>query len=156
MRGDAMRRREFIKLLGGAAMAWPLAARAQQPGRRARVGYLVSNPEGEVQARTAAFREALEKLGWADGRNIRIDYRWGANSPERVRAAAAELVGLAPNVILAQGSSISEALRRATRTIPIVFVGASDPVSSGLVDSMARPGGNLTGFTNFEFPIGGK
>jgi putative ABC transport system substrate-binding protein len=156
MRRETMRRREFITLLGGAAATWPLAAHAQQPGRMARVGYLVSNSEGDAGARNAAFREALEKLGWTDGRNIRIDYRWGVTSPERVRATAAELVGLAPNVILAQGSPISEALRRETRTIPIVFVSVTDPLGSGLVDSMAHPGGNLTGFVNYEFAIGGK
>jgi putative ABC transport system substrate-binding protein len=153
-----MRRREFVTLLGSAAVAWPLGAHAQEPGRLPRVGYLATNSEGdaEAQAAHAAFREALEKLGWADGHNIRIDYHWGASTPERQQAAAAELVGLAPNVILAQASSNSEALRRETRTIPIVFVNVSDPLSSGLVDSMAHPGGNLTGFANFEFSMGGK
>jgi putative tryptophan/tyrosine transport system substrate-binding protein len=132
-------------------------ARAQQATMK-RVGYLVPSSEGdaEAQARHAAFRDGLEKLGWVDGRNIRIEYRWGAIGPERTQAAAAELVKLAPNVILANGSDLSEALARETRTIPIVFVGASDPLTSGLVDSMAHPGGNLTGFTNFEFPMGGK
>jgi putative tryptophan/tyrosine transport system substrate-binding protein len=154
-----MRRREFIAGLGAAA-AWPLSARAQQqPSDRVRhVGILLPNSEGEPQAQTrnAAFREALNKLGWADGRNLRIDYRWGATSLERARTYAAELVNLAPNVILGANSLCAEALRRKTRTIPIVFVNVSDPLSSGLVDSMARPSANVTGFANYEFSIGGK
>jgi putative ABC transport system substrate-binding protein len=150
-----LRRREFIAGLGGAS-AWPVLARAQQPSRIARVGYLVSNLQGEAQARNAAFREALEKLGWTDGRNIRIDYRWGITGPDRARATAAELVSLVPDVILAQGSTISEALRLETRTIPIVFVSVTDPLGSGLVDSLAHPGRNLTGFVNYEFSMGGK
>jgi putative ABC transport system substrate-binding protein len=152
-------RREFITVLGGATVAWPLAARAQQPSDRVlHVGILLPNSEGEpeVQTRNAAFREALNKLGWADGRNLRIDYRWGATGLERARTYAAELVNLAPNVILGTNSLCAEALRRETRTIPIVFVNVSDPLSSGLVDSMARPSANVTGFANYEFSIGGK
>jgi putative ABC transport system substrate-binding protein len=151
-----MRRREFITLLGGAAAVWVLAARAQRPSRIARIGYLVSNLQGDAQPRNSAFCEALEKLGWTDGRNIRIDYRWGVTGPDRARAAAAELVSLVPDVILAQGSTISEALRLETRTIPIVFVSVTDPLGSGLVDSLAHPGRNLTGFANYDFSMGGK
>jgi putative ABC transport system substrate-binding protein len=157
MMSEPLQRREFITLLGGGAVAaWPVAATAQRPSRIARIGYLVSSPQGEAQTRTAAFREALEKLGWTDGRNIRIDYRWGVTGPDRARAAAAELVSLVPDVILAQGSTISEALRLETRTIPIVFVSVTDPLGSGLVDSLAHPGRNLTGFVNYEFSMGGK
>jgi putative ABC transport system substrate-binding protein len=152
-----IRRREFIALLGGAAV-WPQVARAQQPNQSPRIGVLVAyeadHPEG--RARGAAFREGLERLGWTDSRNIRIEYRWAARDAERVRDYAAELIGLDPNVILAEGSTISQELLKQTRTIPIVFVAASDPMGSGLVRSMARPGGNLTGFTNFEFSIGSK
>ena len=149
-------RRDLIVVLGGAAAAWPMAATAQRPSRIARIGYLVSNLQPEAEPRNAAFREALEKLGWTDGRNIRIDYRWGVTGPNRARATAAELVSLVPDVILAQGSTISEALRLETRTIPIVFVSVTDPLGSGLVDSLAHPGRNLTGFVNYEFSMGGK
>jgi putative ABC transport system substrate-binding protein len=137
----AMRRREFITLLGGATATWPLVARAQQPATP-RIGYVTVQSEGDAdgRARNAAFRDALEGLGWAEGRNLRIEYRWGANTPERQRQSASELVGLALDVILAQGSLNSEALRRETGTIPIVFVSASDPLTSGLVDNMAHPG----------------
>lgn len=154
-----MRRREFITLVGGAAASWPRFARAQQPSNAVpRVGILLPNSEGEPEARTrnAAFGEALNKLGWADGRTLRIDYRWGATSLESARTCAAQLVNLAPNVILGTNSLCAEALRRETRTIPIVFVNVSDPLSSGLVDSMARPSANVTGFANYEFSIGGK
>ena len=123
-----------------------------------RVGYLVPDVEDDpvARARLAAFRAALAKLGWADGHNIRIDYRWSVSGAERLQAATSELVGLTPNVILALGSPASEALRRKTRTIPVVFVAAADPLGIGLVESLAHPGGNLTGFTNFDFPMGGK
>jgi putative ABC transport system substrate-binding protein len=152
-----MKRREFIAGFG--AVALPLRAAAQQPSNAvARVGILLANSEGEleVQTRNAAFREALNKLGWADGRTLRIDYRWGATSLESARTYAAQLVNLAPNVMLGTNSLCAEALRRETRTIPIVFVNVSDPLSSGLVDSMARPGTNVTGFALYEFSIGGK
>jgi putative tryptophan/tyrosine transport system substrate-binding protein len=152
-----MKRREFIA--GCGAVALPLRAAAQQPSNAvARVGILLANSEGEleVQTRNAAFREALNKLGWADGRTLRIDYRWGATSLESARTYAAQLVNLAPNVMLGTNSLCAEALRRETRTIPIVFVNVSDPLSSGLVDSMARPGTNVTGFALYEFSIGGK
>jgi putative ABC transport system substrate-binding protein len=152
-----VKRRAFITLLGGAA-AWPLAARAQPSGTMPRIGVLTANSESEVeaQARNAAFRESLDKLGWTDGRNIRIDYRWGAAASERALKYAEELISLMPNAILASNSSCADALRKKTRAIPVVFVNASDPLASGLVDSMTRPGGNLTGFANFVFSMGGK
>jgi putative ABC transport system substrate-binding protein len=152
-----MRRREFITLLGGAA-AWPRAARAQQPGPMRRMGVLLPHTESdpEAQARVATFRQALQELGWTDGRNIRIDHRFAANLPDRVGAYAAELVGLMPDVILADSTQVVSALQEATRTLPVVFVQVGDPVASGLVPSLARPNGNITGFTNFEQAMGGK
>ena len=149
-------RREFITLLGGAAAVWPLAAGAQQVERIRRIGILMgaaNDPEG--QARAKSFEQSVERLGWVAGRNVQIDYRWGArDNPEQARAYAAELVAAMPDLILTQGSQNSEAVAKQTHSIPIVFVEASDPMSSGLVSSMAHPGGNLTGFTNFEFSIG--
>ena len=157
-RGDRMRRREFITLLGGAAAAWPLAARAQQGERMRRIGVLMSlaadDPEG--QARIAAFLQALQQLGWTDGRNVRIDTRWAAGDADRIRRYAAELVALAPDVILASGASTVGPLLQATRTVPIVFAQVADPVGAGFVDSLARPGGNATGFITFEYGISGK
>jgi ABC-type uncharacterized transport system substrate-binding protein len=152
-----VKRREFIVLLGGAA-AWPLAARAQQPERMRRIGILMgAAKDSEGQDRAKTFEQGIDRLGWATGRNIQIDYRWGArDNPDQARTYAAELVAMAPDLILAQGSQNSEALVKETRIIPIIFVEASDPMSSGLVSSMARPGRNLTGFTNFEFSIGSK
>jgi putative tryptophan/tyrosine transport system substrate-binding protein len=151
-----MRRREFITLLGGAA-AWPLAARAQQ-GDRMRIGVFMPLAEDDPvgQARIAAFLQGLQHTGWTDGRNVRIDYRWSAGDDERVRKYAAELVALAPAVILATGSATVGALLQATRTIPIVFPIAVDPVGAGFVESLARPGGNATGFLLFEYGISGK
>ncbi len=153
-----MRRRAFIALLGGAAAAWPLAARAQQADRVRRIGVVVSvaadDPEG--QARVAAFLQGLQELGWTEGRNMRIDIRWGAGDADLVRRYAAELVALAPDVILASGGSTIGPLLQASRTVPIVFTHTTDPVGGGFVDSLARPGGNATGFTNFEFGISGK
>jgi len=153
-----MKRREFITLLGGAAVAWPLAARAQQPERMRRIGVLMSvaanDPEGE--ARLTAFLQGLQQLGWTDGRNVRIDIRWGAGDPDRYRRYAAELVALAPDVILAASSSALEPLQQATRTAPIVFVTIADPVGAGFVNSLARPGGNATGFSQFEYGVIGK
>jgi len=152
-----MRRRQFISGLGSAA-AWPLAARAQQPDRMQRVGVLMGvaldDPEG--QARAEAFRKGLEGLGWIEGRNIQIDYRWSAGEADRTRALSAELVRLAPNVILATASPLLVALKQETRTIPIVFLQVSDPVGQGFVESLSNPGGNVTGFTNFEFSMMGK
>jgi putative tryptophan/tyrosine transport system substrate-binding protein len=150
--------REFITLLGGAAAAWPLAARAQQGERMRRIGVLMNtaadDPEGKV--RNAAFERELQELGWTDGRNVRIDYRWGAGDADRIRRYAAELVSLSPDVILTVGSATAGPLLQATRTVPIVFVQAPDPVGAGFVDSLARPGGNATGFTLFEYGISGK
>ena len=143
-----MKRREFIGLLGGAG-AWPLAARAQQADRMRLIGVLMNtaadDPEG--RARNAAFERGLQELGWTDGRNVRIDYRWGAGDAERIRRYAAELVSLSPDIILAVGSATAGPLLKATRTVSIVFVQAPDPVGAGFVDSLARPGGNATGFT---------
>jgi len=152
-----VRRREFISLLGGAA-AWPLAARAQQGERVPRIGVLINlaadDPESGV--RLAAFVKGLQELSWADGRNVRIETRWGGADADRVRRYAAELVALAPDVILASGGSTVGPLQQATRTVPIVFVNVTDPVGAGFVASLARPRGNATGFTYFEFGIGGK
>jgi putative ABC transport system substrate-binding protein len=153
-----MRRREFITVIGGAAVAWPLAARAQQPERMRRIAVLMGlardDPEG--QARNAAFLQAMQQLGWTDGRNVRIDTRWDAPDADRYRKNAAELVELAPDVILATGSATMAPLLQATRTIPIVFTNVTDPVGAGFVQSLARPGGNATGFTNFEYSMSGK
>ncbi len=153
-----MRRREFITLLGGAAAAWPLAARAQQPERMRRIGVLMNlaADDPEAQARIAAFLQGLQELGWTDGRNVRIDTRWAAGDADRIRRYAAELVALAPDVILATGSARSAPLLQATRTVPIVFVNVPDPVGAGFVDSLARPGGNATGFTLFEYGMSAK
>jgi putative tryptophan/tyrosine transport system substrate-binding protein len=153
-----MKRREFITLLGGAA-AWPLAARAQQPERMRRIGVLMyparDDPEG--QARIAAFLDSLEQLGWTDGRNVRVDIRWPAGfGADRVRQDASELVAAAPDVILATGNIGTAPLQGLTRTVPIVFVVTADPVSNGFVMSMARPGGNITGFSFIEHGIAGK
>ncbi len=153
-----MRRREFITLLGGAAAAWPLAARAQQAERMRRIGVLTAGAadDPDVQARIAAFLQALQQLGWTDGRNVRIDYRWGAGNADNIRKYAAELVALAPDVILATGTATMAPLLQATRTVPIVFVSVADPVGAGFVDSLARPGGNATGFMQFEYSLSGK
>ena len=152
-----MKRRAFITLLGGAA-AWPITARAQQPERRRRIGVLMNvaanDPQGQV--RVAAFQQVLQQLGWSEGRNARIDTRWGENDVEHERQYAAELVTLAPDVMLASGTQSVAALQRATRTLPIVFVGVADPVGAGLIDSLARPGGNTTGFMEFEYSFSGK
>ena len=154
-----MKRREFITLLGGAAAAaWPLAARAQQAERVRRIGVLMNvgadDPEG--QARIVAFVQGLQQSGWSDGRNVRIDIRWGGGDPERIRKYAAELVALAPDGILATSTPAVAALQQATHTVPIVFVLVIDPVGGGLVANLARPGGNTTGFTVFEYGMSGK
>jgi ABC-type uncharacterized transport system substrate-binding protein len=153
-----MRRREFITLLGGAAVSWPLAARAQQRDGMRRVGVLSSlaADDPETQARHAAFLQGLQEWGWATGRNVQIDYRWGAGDPDRFRKYAVELVALAPDVILATGTPVTAALLQATRSVPIVFVVVPDPVANGFVESLARPGGNATGFTVYEYGLGGK
>jgi putative ABC transport system substrate-binding protein len=153
-----MKRREFITLLGGTAAALPLAARAQQGERMRRTGVLVNftSDDAEGQARLTAFREGLRQLGWIEGRNIRIDVRWSGGDAERIRRYAAELVALAPDVILAATSSSVAALQQTTRTLPIVFVQVADPVGSGFVAGLAQPGGNTTGFTVYEWTIGAK
>jgi putative ABC transport system substrate-binding protein len=153
-----MRRREFITLLGGAAVAWPRAAYAQQADRMRRVGVLLNRvaDDPEEQARLAVFLQPLQELGWTDGRNVRIDYRWAAADANRSRAYAAELVALAPDVILAAGSQSTAALLQTTRTVPIVFVNVVDPVGAGYVARLARPGGNATGFSGFEYSLSGK
>jgi len=149
-----MTRREFITLIGGTAAAWPLAARAQGDRIR-RLGVLMSTGERdpETQLRVGAFREGLQKLGWAEGRNLQIDYRWGAGSIERTRTYAAELVALKPDVILGAPASAAVALHRETRTIPVVFAQVPDPVGLGMVESLSRPGGNITGFALYEYAI---
>jgi putative ABC transport system substrate-binding protein len=153
-----MKRREFIKLLGGAAVAWPLNVRAQQPKAMRHIGVMMSTgAESTVaQARLAAFMQGLQGFGWAVGRNVRIEIRCPAGDAERTRREAAELVALAPDVILATGSATVPPILQATRTVPIVFVIVPDPVGAGIVDSLARPGGNVTGFTSFEYGISGK
>jgi putative ABC transport system substrate-binding protein len=153
-----MNRRAFIALLGGAAAAWPLAAWAQQQERMRRVGVLMNlgSDDAEGQARNAAFLQGLQELGWTVGRKVRIEYRWGAGDAELFRRHASELVALAPDVILAGGGAVVPSLLQSTRTIPIVFTGTPDPVGAGFVESLARPGGNATGFTIFEYGISGK
>src|SRR5262245_17244474 len=153
-----MRRREFITLAGGAAAAWPLAARAQQAERVRRVGVLMNltADDDEASRRVTALAQGLQQLGWTDGRNVRIDYRWGAIDADRARRYAAELVALAPDVVLAAGSSAVAALQHSTRPVPMVFVNVADPVGAGFVDSLARPGGNATGFIVFEYVISAK
>jgi putative tryptophan/tyrosine transport system substrate-binding protein len=155
---SGMRRREFITLIGGAAAAWPLTARAQQPSQMRRIGMLTGftsdDPGG--QARLTAFAQGLQQLGWTVGRNVRIETRWGAGDAERYRRYAAELVALAPDVILVGGGSVLAAAQNATRTVPIVFVSVTDPVGAGYVASLARPGANTTGFTLFEYGTSGK
>jgi putative ABC transport system substrate-binding protein len=150
-----MKRREFITVLGGAA-AWPLAGHAQQPERVRRVGVLSPRPENDPGQGLTAFVQALGRFGWVEGKNIRIDYRFAASDPVLFKTYAAELVGLAPDAILASASSAVAALRQQTRTIPVVFTPVSDPVGQGFVQSLARPGGNLTGFTTNDAELMGK
>ena len=157
MQFDYLKRREFITLLGGTA-AWPFVARAQQPERMRRIGVLMNRtadqPEGHT--RFAAFSQGLQEAGWAVGRNPRIDIRWRLDDVARFRALARELVALAPDVILAGGTLSVAALLQATGSVPVVFASVADPVGAGFVDSLARPGGNVTGFMNFEFSLSGK
>jgi putative ABC transport system substrate-binding protein len=152
-----VKRREFIAAIGGAA-AWPLAGYAQQPERIRRVGVLMVRPENDpfIRASVAAFGKALADFGWVEGKNIRIDYRFGAGNPTLFKTYAVELVGLSPDAILAAGTPGLAAVRERTRTIPIVFVNVTDPVGQGFVQSLARPGGNITGFTEPEAPVMGK
>jgi putative ABC transport system substrate-binding protein len=152
-----MKRREFITLLGGAAAAWPLAGHAQLASLR-RVGIFMdlSEQDPEGQARVAAFRKGLHDLGWIEGRNVRFDTRWTGGDPARMRRLAAEIVGLAPEVIMNGGLPTLVAMQQETRTIPIVFAQVLDPVGAGFVESLARPGGNITGFVSFEYTMAGK
>jgi putative tryptophan/tyrosine transport system substrate-binding protein len=151
-------RRDLIALLGSTVAAWPLGVRAQQPKAMRHIGVMMSTgPESAVaQTRLAAFMQGLQELGWAVGRNVRVEIRWPAGDAERIRRDAVELVALAPDVIVATGSATAPPLLHLTRTLPIVFVIVPDPVGAGIVDSLARPGGNATGFTTFEYSIGGK
>jgi putative tryptophan/tyrosine transport system substrate-binding protein len=153
-----MRRREFITLLGGAAVGWPLAARAQQPGRVRRIAMLVGATENDPEAPLSleAFRQTLNQLGWKEGISVRIDTRWGHGDPDRMGAYAKELIGTAPDVAVADSTPAALALQRESRTTPIIFIQAGNPVGSGLVANLARPGGNLTGFTNYVPSMGGK
>jgi putative ABC transport system substrate-binding protein len=151
-------RREFITFLGGATAAWPLAARAQQGGRMRRIGVLMAGDENNpgTKRNVSAFTQAIADLGWTDGRNMRMDLRWGGADANRIQALAQELVGLQPDIILAAGPSVTVALQRETRTIPIVFASLADPVASGIVAGLNRPGGNVTGFATLEASLGGK
>ena len=153
-----MRRRDFIKVIGSGAVAWPIAARAQQPDRMRRVAILepIAKDTPSAQARYTAFLEAFEQLGWTDGRNVQIVARWSGGNDVETRKYAEELVALAPDVILAGGGTGAEAMLKATRTIPIVFVVAPDPVGAGIVERLSRPGGNATGFMMFEYNLCGK
>src|SRR5262245_26050623 len=149
-------RRKFLATLGGVAAAWPLAARAQQAMRRIGVLMNLAESDPESQARIAAFREGLGKLGWTEGRELQIEYRWFAGDPDRARAYAAELVKLKPEVIFAGATPSVAVLQRETRSVPIVFAQVADPVGAGFVGSLARPGGNITGFASFEYAIAAK
>jgi putative ABC transport system substrate-binding protein len=153
-----MRRRNFIAVVGGAVAAWPLVVRAQQPNQQRRIGVLLNrsanDPEG--QARLAAFQQGLQQLGWNDGQNVRIDVRWGEDKFEREHQYAAELVALSPDVLLASGTLSLSELQRLSHTLPIVFAAVSDPVGAGVVESLAHPGGNATGFMLFEYTMSGK
>jgi putative tryptophan/tyrosine transport system substrate-binding protein len=153
-----LKRREFISLIGGAAVAWPLAARAQQPERMRRIGVLLpaTADDPDFQTRVGAFLQALALLGGTIGRNVRIDTRWATTNAADIRRHAAEFAALAPDVILAHGTSTVAPLLQATRTVPIVFPVVADPVAAGFVDSLARPGGNATGFMSAEYSMGGK
>jgi putative ABC transport system substrate-binding protein len=155
-----MKRRQFISLLGGAAITWtwPLTARAQQGERMRRIGVLIPLAADDTvgQSRLATFVSELQRLGWTDGHNVRIDTRWATTSAAGIRRNAVEMVALAPDAILAPGSATVESMQQATRTVPIVFTNVIDPVGAGFVESLARPGGNVTGFTQFEYSTSGK
>ena len=153
-----MRRRDFIKVFASSAAAWVTVARAQQAERVRRIGVLmhVTEKDQDGQARLAAFVERLKELGWAEGRNLRFDIRWGPDDPNRYPRQAAELAATAPDVLVAPTSFTLAALQRATRTVPIVFMGVIDPIGAGFVSSLAKPGGNTTGFIAFEYTIGAK
>ena len=153
-----IKRREFITLLGGAAAGWPLAARAQQRDGARRIGVLmlVGDTDPQAHAELAAFTTELQRLGWTEGQTVRIDYRWADGDVSRLQALAAQLVDLRPDLVVAQGSAALAASRQTTQTLPIVFADVTDPVGQGFVESLARPGGNVTGFAMFEFSMGGK
>src|SRR5215469_6581924 len=153
-----MKRRDFITLVGGAAAAWPLVARAQQGDRVRRIGVLMSGDETDPVRKTyaSAFTQALAALGWTDRRNARLDLRWGGDDTNRIRALAQELVGLQPDIIVTNGTPATVALQRETRTIPIVFANVTDPVAQRIVARLDRPSGNITGFADFEASLGGK
>jgi len=154
-----MRRREFIRIIGSVAATWPLAARAQQTGRVRRVGMLIPFPDDReplVKNYLSTFRQRLRELGWDEGRNIWVDYRFTGQVPERMRAGSQELIALAPDIIVVLANPAAAIVREATQTIPIVFVSVSDPIGGGFVSNLAHPGGNITGFQNFETAIGGK
>ena len=153
-----LKRRELITLLGGAAVAWPFRARAQQPERIRRIGVLMNTTEGNAEGRAgvAAFEQVLQQLGWTPSRNVQIETRWGENDVDLDSRYAAELIALAPDVLLGSGTLSVAAFQRRTRTTPIVFVQVSDPVGAGLVNSLSWPGGNVTGFMNFEYSLSGK
>jgi putative ABC transport system substrate-binding protein len=156
--GRNMLRRDFIALLGGVSAMWPSAARGQQPARMKRIAmllpYLETDPE--AQARVAAFRESLNQLGWLEGKNVDFQSRWATDDPERLRADTAELIGLQPDVIVTPSTLATSAVKRVTSTTPIVFINVIDPIGSGFAVSLARPGGNLTGFATIEASMGGK
>jgi putative tryptophan/tyrosine transport system substrate-binding protein len=153
-----MRRRDFITLIGSASAVWPLAARAQQPDRVRRIGVLMLYPENDTagQLRATAFRQGLEKLGWAVGRNVQIDFHWGSGDTDWIRSGAARLLALAPDLILANGDAAAKTVQQSTRTVPVIFIAGSDAVANGLVQSLAHPGGNLTGFSVLEPSLGAK
>lgn len=153
-----MKRREFITLLSGSSLIWPLVARAQQRDRMQRIGVMFSSVEGDAQSAPdlAAFKSGLRALGWSEGANLQIDYRWGGGDRDRARSSAMELVRLSPAVIMGSGTVATVALHGATDKIPIVFLNVTDPVAGGFVASLSRPSGNITGFTPFEYDIGGK
>jgi putative tryptophan/tyrosine transport system substrate-binding protein len=155
--GRAVKRRAFITLIGGAA-AWPLAARAEQSNRNPRIAVLMGNPEGDprVQVNVAAFREGLQRLGWVESRNVEVEYHPAGGDPNKTRAMATEVVASKPDLIVTSSNQVTAIVQQTTRTIPIVFVFVGDPVGSGFVASLQRPGGNLTGFPNYENEIGGK
>jgi len=158
MQFNQLKRRGFITLLGGAAVSWPLAARAQQGDRMRRIGVLMARnaDDPEQQARLTAFLQGLQESGWSDGRNVRIDIRWSAGDSERRRKYAAELVALAPDVMVADTSTVVAAVQQTTQTVPTVFAGVIDPVGAGFVASLARPGGNTTGFASLDYGTSGK
>jgi putative ABC transport system substrate-binding protein len=151
-----MRRRDFITLVGGAAFSWPLGARAQQDGRMRRVAVLMSTDNPEARTNHATFIQSLKQLGWVDGQNVRIETRWADGTASLIRKNATDVLALAPDAVVVSGNDSMGALLQATRTVPIVFAQVADPVGSGFVKTMARPGGNVTGFVQFDYSLSGK